>query len=219
MSSINSNLRERTLLLVAGAAAASVLPALWRRLQRRGVLPAAAADEGRSTTSSAGGGAGAYETRKAVDEYLQFHFGRPEDIMPYDCGPKDALRFTEQLALLCERHCAALQDFNGEGGEPTALDIGCAVGGASFELARAFPHVLGLDFSQHFVSAANTMKERGWMRYSAVEEGEVMVEHTAAVAEGIDRQRVRFMQGDACSLPRELAPVDAGAGDDTWCLR
>lgn len=35
------------------------------------------------------------------------------------------------------------------------MDIGCAVGGASFELARAFPHVMGIDFSQHFVNAAN----------------------------------------------------------------
>lgn len=43
----------------------------------------------------------------------------------------------------------------GEGGEATAVDIGCAVGGASFHLARAFPHVLGIDFSQHFVNAAN----------------------------------------------------------------
>lgn len=86
--------RERALLLLAGATAASVVPALWRRLQRRGVLPAAVGgtgggvDETRSTTSSAGGGSGAYETRKAVDEYLQFHYGRPEDIMPYECGPK-----------------------------------------------------------------------------------------------------------------------------------
>ena len=27
--------------------------------------------------------------------------------------PQEALRFTEQLALLAERHCAALQDFTG----------------------------------------------------------------------------------------------------------
>ena len=83
---------QRALLLLAGATAASVIPALWRRLQRRGVLPAAAGapDASRSTTSSAGGGVAAYETRKAVDEYLQFHFGKPEEIMPYDCGPKVA---------------------------------------------------------------------------------------------------------------------------------
>lgn len=44
---------------------------------------------------------------------------------------------------------------SGERGEATVLDVGCAVGGASFHLARAFPHVLGLDFSSHFVAAAN----------------------------------------------------------------
>jgi hypothetical protein len=42
----------------------------------------------RSTTSSAGGGSAAYETAKAVDEYLQFHFGADQDIMPYKNGPK-----------------------------------------------------------------------------------------------------------------------------------
>jgi len=42
----------------------------------------------RSTTSSAAGGAAAYETRKAVDEYVQFHFGDPKDVLPYENGPK-----------------------------------------------------------------------------------------------------------------------------------
>ena len=44
--------------------------------------------EERSTTSSAGGGAAAYETRKAVDEYIQFHFGAEADVLPYGNGPK-----------------------------------------------------------------------------------------------------------------------------------
>lgn len=44
--------------------------------------------EERSTTSSAGGGSAAYETRKAVDEYIQFHFGSQEDLLPYANGPK-----------------------------------------------------------------------------------------------------------------------------------
>ncbi len=86
--------RERALLVVGGAAFASLLPAIWRRLQRRGAGPAvgpaaaAAADPTRSTTSSAGGGVSAYETRRAVDEYLQFHYGKPEEILPYELGPK-----------------------------------------------------------------------------------------------------------------------------------
>lgn len=28
-------------------------------------------------------------------------------------SPQEALRFTEQLAALCERHCSALRDFTG----------------------------------------------------------------------------------------------------------
>ncbi len=71
---------------------------------------------------------------------------------------QEALNFTAHLAALCERHCESLRDFTGEREEPTAVDVGCAVGGASFELARAFPHVLGIDYSKHFVDAA----EVGW---------------------------------------------------------
>jgi hypothetical protein len=39
-----------------------------------------------------------------------------------------------------------------------ALDMGCAVGGTAFELTRHFDQVLGVDFSQAFVDAANFMK-------------------------------------------------------------
>lgn len=247
---------------------------------------------------------------------------------------QDALRFTEELALLCERHCPSLRDFTGEqraegacaalaarmpgpclahlgptlpegggpyacrtglpmhvlarapccqaarppageAGEATALDVGCAVGGASFALARAFPHVLGIDFSQHFVDAANvscgctreggstsavvpvagsrrpgwgsrgaaaasrvaalfglllllgipspscslpptchavagaaqTMKERGWMRYTAAEEGELTAERVAAVPEDVDRSRVRFQQARRALCWRVAAAV------------
>lgn len=91
--SMPSGARNTALLLVAGALGGSVIAALARRagLGRRRHRPAAAggrADESRSTTSSAGGGVAAYETRRAVDEYLQFHFGAEKDILPYDVGPK-----------------------------------------------------------------------------------------------------------------------------------
>lgn len=44
--------------------------------------------ENRSVTSILGGGAKAYETRKAVDEYLQFHFGDPSVVVPYPFIPE-----------------------------------------------------------------------------------------------------------------------------------
>lgn len=92
ISTGNTPLVKNVALLAAGAVAASVFAALRRRLAPHGgvagAAKAGAADANRSTTSSAGGGAGAYETRKAVDEYLQFHYGRAEELLPYSNGPK-----------------------------------------------------------------------------------------------------------------------------------
>eukprot|EP00951_Prasinocladus_malaysianus_P029110 scaffold267351_cov38-Prasinocladus_malaysianus.AAC.1 len=93
-------------------------------------------ESGTGSTTASTGGVALYETKKAVNEYLQFHFGGDSDVLPYDFGPKSALGFPARCALLCERFCDALKDFNGELDPPTALDIGCAVGGATFELAR-----------------------------------------------------------------------------------
>ena len=82
----------------------------------------------------------------------------PVSAGPSQCPPpphtQDALRFTSRIALLAEKHCEALTDFNGERGPTIAMDLGCAVGGASFELARSFDSVLGIDYSHAFVEAA-----------------------------------------------------------------
>lgn len=40
--------------------------------------------------------------------------------------------------MLCERWCEALRDFTGEMDPPVALDVGCGIGGVTYELARAF---------------------------------------------------------------------------------
>jgi tRNA G46 methylase TrmB len=87
-----------------------------------------------------------------------------------------AVNFPERCALLVERTCDALKDFTGEREEPIALDVGCAVGGATFEMSSVgFREVLGLDYSRAFVNAANTMKEHGSMQYVTVIEGSLTV--------------------------------------------
>lgn len=204
-------------ILLAGATgvgATLVAQVVLKRLPRGG---SKSDIEERSTTSSGGGGAAAYETKKAVDEYMLFHFGAANDILPYANGPKEALNFTARLAALCERHCESLRDFTGEREEPTAVDVGCAVGGASFELARAFPHVLGIDYSKHFVDAAEAMREAGSCEYELVVEGDLKRRCRAEVPGDIDRRRVRFMQGDACALPSNLAPVDCVLAANLLC--
>lgn len=44
------------------------------------------------------------------------------------------------------------------------------------------------------LSVLQTMRERGWMRYSTVEEADITAERVAVVPEEVDRQRVRFQQ-------------------------
>ena len=58
-----------------------------------------------------------------------------------------------------------------------ALDLGCSVGRASFELAREFGFVNGLDFSARFIRIAYQMQEKGVLRYELPEEGEIVSYH------------------------------------------
>ena len=75
-------------LLLAGAAgAAAGAAAAFCYLQAKPVSAPKAATGTGSTTGSTGGVA-LYETSKAVNEYLQFHFGADNDILPYGHGPK-----------------------------------------------------------------------------------------------------------------------------------
>ena len=84
-----------------------------------------------------------------------------------------------------------------------ALDIGCSMGRASFELAKHFEQVTGLDFSARFISLADQMATQGLIRYTPVEEGELVSYQERRLADlGLDnvRHKVEFFQGDACNL-------------------
>ncbi len=93
-----------------------------------------------------------------------------------------------------------------------ALDLGCAVGRASFELARGgFAKVTGLDFSTRFFRLATRMQEEGYLRYAFPEEGEICSFHEIGLAElGLEayRDRVDFSQADACNLPEKFTGYD-----------
>lgn len=140
-----------------------------------------------------------YESEKLLGEYLVFHFGTPEQLIPYPFGPKDALDFPKRCAELCLKH------YKPEAGLPDrALDIGCAVGRSSFDLASGVKEVIGIDYSQSFIDAANVLKERGQMDYKIRQEGDIFVSATAEVEQQIDRSKVKFEQGDACNLRQSL---------------
>ena len=71
---------------------------------------AAAAATVRSTTDSGVAGSSVYETDRAVDEYLQFHYAKSSDLMPYGdhVAPTAALEFPQRCARLWGRTASRL---------------------------------------------------------------------------------------------------------------
>jgi hypothetical protein len=144
----------------------------------------------RSTASS---GSQVYESKRAVSEYLLAHYGDVKDQMPYDFGPKNGSDFSGYLAKLSIDQRKGLET-------KRALDIGCAVGGLAFRLTRGFDEVIGIDYSQHFVDAANEMKEKGKMDFTIMKQGNIFESRVTSFPDGIDRLKANFYQGDACNL-------------------
>ncbi|WP_297912250.1 5-histidylcysteine sulfoxide synthase [Thiomonas sp.] len=128
-----------------------------------------------------------YETDALVSQYCEFHWG---------AEPFGVPNFPRRLA---EVAVAAMQ------GRPMrrALDLGCATGRASFELARHFEQVVGIDFSARFIGVGTQLAEQGRIRYQLPDEGELVSYHERTLREhGLQdvAGRIEFVQGDACNL-------------------
>ncbi len=92
-----------------------------------------------------------------------------------------------------------------------ALDVGCAIGRSTFELAREFEEVTGLDFSARFISLATRLKEEGNLGYAFPVEGELVEYKTVYLKEfGLENeaQKVSFWQADACNLKPSFKGYD-----------
>jgi putative 4-mercaptohistidine N1-methyltranferase len=142
-----------------------------------------------------------YETDRALSEYLLFHYGGASETLP-NGGPADALFYP----VRCVSECLE------QGQLPIrarALDLGCAVGRSTFELARHCAEVIGIDASHRFIETATGIAKDGALLYSYLEEGELRREATALLPPEIDRARVSFEQGDAQELRPDLGQFDA----------
>ncbi|ATC94860.1 5-histidylcysteine sulfoxide synthase [Pseudoalteromonas tunicata] len=92
-----------------------------------------------------------------------------------------------------------------------ALDIGCSVGRGSFELARYFDKVDGIDFTARNISHALAFKEGQLLRYATPIEGQLVdfFEVSASqlgLAELTDK--VDFYQGDGHNLKPQFSGYD-----------
>jgi len=136
-----------------------------------------------------------YETDKLLSEYAEFHYGDTYFDVP---------NFPKALAELA---------ITAMGDRPTrtALDLGCASGRATFELARHFDHVTGVDFSARFINQGVQLAQHGVLRYTLVDEGD-LVFYRERTLTGLDlemvKDKVAFFQGDACNLKPILTGFD-----------
>ncbi|ORU90808.1 MAG: SAM-dependent methyltransferase [Cycloclasticus sp. symbiont of Poecilosclerida sp. M] len=136
-----------------------------------------------------------YETDTAVSQYCHFHYGPSY----FD---------VEDLSAHCVRLC--MEHLKNK---PTtrALDLGCAVGRASFELAQHFDAVTGIDFSARFIRVAHQMQQKGNIHYELTEEGEIVSYHEQQLsAMGLDKNQesIAFFQGDATNLKPQFTDYD-----------
>lgn len=142
-----------------------------------------------------------YETEKAVNEYLSFHYPSHHDTdLRRNLIPETARHFPIRCAELCLKHAGKILKADSS----RALDIGCAVGASSFELAREFNEVIGIDYSQAFIDACQHLKDQGSRVYFMTDEGDLTIPCAAKIPPSIDRTRCSFQQGDACDLPLDL---------------
>jgi putative 4-mercaptohistidine N1-methyltranferase len=142
-----------------------------------------------------------YETEKLLAEYLLFHYGSAAEVLPYPDGPHAALDYPVRCISQCLD--SARLPANARG-----LDLGCAVGRSSFELARHCSLVIGIDNSASFIAAAAKLQTKGQLPYDRTDEGSLTSPLIARVPADLDRSRVSFERGDAQALREDLGTFD-----------
>lgn len=145
-----------------------------------------------------------YESREMLDKYMLMHWGSDAEI--FEHVPVTQSQFPGIVHL--PRRCGELV-LTHTASRDSVLDLGCAVGRSSFELARDFKTVVGIDYSREFIESANRLKATGHMNYARKDSGAIAKPMLACVAPEIDLSRLHFEQGDACALPLHLRGFDA----------
>ena len=134
-----------------------------------------------------------YESDALVSQYCEFQYGDEH------FGVEN---FAKSCAALAERYAI---------NKSKALDLGCATGRATFELAKTFKNVEGIDFSVRFVQVGSKLKDEGYVAFSDKIEGELTENKKVTIEElGYEklRDKVSFWQGDACNLKPNFRGYD-----------
>ena len=134
-----------------------------------------------------------YESDALVSQYCEFQYGDTH------FGVENFAKSTARIASKYAKNRAK------------ALDLGCATGRATFELAKEFDEVEGIDFSARFVQVGVKLKEDGKIFFTSVEEGEILSHKEVSIEDlGYEnlKAKVSFWQGDACNLKQNFQAYD-----------
>jgi len=136
-----------------------------------------------------------YETDKTLAEYAEFHYGSAYFDVP---------NFPKTMAEIA---IAAMGDRPAH----KALDLGCAAGRSTFELARHFDRVTGIDFSARLIGLGVQLIQQNTLRYTLTDEGDLVSYKERSLANlDLDhvKEKVEFLQGDACNLKAIFSGYD-----------
>ncbi len=187
-----------------GIAAAAIATVIAFALSNRNKL---------STEGSDSGNVNVYETDDSLHMYLGLHYPssgvtkehngiQVPPILPHHNSPTHGTHFPQRVAKL-------LISLNPKRTTNKVLDMGCAVGGSSFELAKSFDHVDAFDYSENFISAAKKMQSGELMEFKVPMEAELFETVRAIHEPGVTPDvtaRVNFFVGDACHID-QLSPI------------
>jgi putative 4-mercaptohistidine N1-methyltranferase len=144
---------------------------------------------------------GFYESDAAVEQYLLFHYGTPEQVCPLVPEARSACGFPARCVTESLRRIVLEK-------RGRALDLGCAVGRSSFELGRYFEAVVGIDFSGRFIAAAERMRDGRAVTVQVCREGSASDELRLELPADLKTDHVRFERGDACALRADVGTFD-----------
>lgn len=128
-----------------------------------------------------------YETDDLISQYCEFHYGDE------NFGVKN---FPKNSVDLIKPYLDGVDT-------KRAMDLGCSVGRSTFELAKTFDEVLGIDFSANFINVGVKLKKYDSLVFKVKTEGELFDEKSVSLKDfdlEDTKERVTFMQGDACNL-------------------
>ena len=128
-----------------------------------------------------------YESDALVSQYCHFQYGNDHFGV-------------ENFAKKCAEYAL---EYAKETPMNHALDLGCATGRASFELAHGFDKVTGIDFSARFVQVGVDLKINKKVNFQRIIEGDIIAHESVTLEElGFSEiaENVEFWQGDACNL-------------------